>query len=177
MAMSQGKSANNNVVEILLTNIPGAVNAYPAHSSNDRTGTDWWIEHRAGKFLSVDCKVRAEDWSAKNSSTDDLALETFSVVEKNVVGWTRDDRKKTDYVLWLWIDTGRWLLVPFPMLCGVFTREWENWKSQFKTAQQRTVRDNGNSYHSECVFVPRRLVWKEIYKQYGGEISVERVAA
>jgi len=169
LGMSQGQSANTSIKDILLSNIPGAVNCHQAHTINDRNGIDWWIEHSAGKFLSVDCKVREEDWAARGSATDDLALETFSVVEKNIAGWTRSAEKKTDYVLWLWLDTGRWLLVPFPMLCSVFSREWNNWRHKFKTARQRTVRGNGEFYHSECVFVPRRTVWEEIYRQYGGQ--------
>lgn len=172
MAMSQGHAVGKSVGEILITNIPGAVNAMPAHSSNDRSGTDWWVEHRASKHLSVDCKVRKEDWAIKPRPEDDLALETYSVKEEAKVGWTRDKSKRTDYVLWLWTETGRWCLLPFPMLCAVFTREWANWRIQFKTREQVTPLKNGGCYHSECVFVPRKLVWSHIYKQYSGLLKI-----
>jgi hypothetical protein len=52
------------------------------------------------------------------------------------------------------------------MLCKVFQDNWEQWKSAYKTAQQYTPNHGG--YHSECVFVPRREVWAEIYRKYGG---------
>jgi hypothetical protein len=172
MAMSQGHAVGKSVGEILIANIPGAVNAMPAHSSNDRSGTDWWVEHRASKHLSVDCKVRKEDWTIKPRPQDDLALESYSVIEKKIVGWTRDKAKRTDYVLWLWTETGRWCLLPFPMLCAVFTREWENWRSQFQTATQKTPRANGAGYHSECIYVPRKVVWAHMYRQYGGLLKV-----
>ena len=167
LVMSQGTSANQDVADILVSNIPSAVSAYQAHQTNDRTGTDWWVELRTSKHLSVDCKVRAEDWASK-SAQDDLALETWSVLESEVVGWTRDRDKRTDYVLWLWTDTGRWCLVPFPMLCRAFEINWRSWKEQYKTARQFTPRTGGRGYHSECVFVPRREVWAEIYRIYGG---------
>jgi len=167
LGLSQGYSQSKNIKEILLAQIPGALQIIPAHLKNDKHGTDWWIELAAGKFLSVDVKVREEDFALKPNGGDDLALETFSVVEKQIVGWTRSTEKQTDYILWLWIDSGRWCLVPFPMLCKVFTDNWERWIKLFKKATQRTPQGNG-FYTSECVFVPRKEVWSEIYRVYGG---------
>lgn len=164
MAMSQGVSESQDISDIILSNLPSAVGVHPAHSTNDRTGIDWWVETSTGKMLGVDCKIRSEDYAAKGE--DDLALETWSVVEKSVVGWTRDENKKTDYVLWLWTDTGRWCLVPFPMLCRVFSDNWQQWKGAYKTRKQCTPE---RGYHSECTFVPRRVVWAEIYRVYAGQ--------
>lgn len=161
--MSQGVAGSATVKDVLLNNIPGACNVYQASRSNDRNGTDWWVEHENGSHLSVDAKVRSVDWAAKGQ--DDLALETWSVVEAKKIGWTRDIKKRTDYVLWLWTDTGRWCLVPFPMLCGVFSEYWKEWTGRYKTRQQYTPEGN---YHSECVFVPRKELWATIYRRYSG---------
>lgn len=170
LAMSSGVAASADVRSILLKHIPGAVNAHQAATVNDRQGIDWWVEMSTAKHLAVDAKVREQDWAARNPYEDDLALESWSVVEKQVPGWTRDVNKKCDYVLWLWKDTGRFCLVPFPMLCGVFSRRWQSWRVDYKTRQQHTPRANGG-YHSECVFVPRRELWAEIYRQYGGQLE------
>lgn len=170
LAMSSGVAASADVRSILLKHIPGAVNAHQAATVNDRQGIDWWVEMSTAKHLAVDAKVREQDWAARNPHEDDLALESWSVVEKQVPGWTRDANKKCDYVLWLWKDTGRFCLVPFPMLCGVFSRRWQSWRVDYKTRQQHTPRANGG-YHSECVFVPRRELWAEIYRQYGGQLE------
>lgn len=167
LKMSCGVSAVADVRAILLANIPGAVNVVPAATVNDKQGIDWWVEMSTAQHLAVDAKVREQDWAAKNPDEDDLALESWSVVEKQVPGWSRDPSKKCDYVLWLWKDTGRFCLIPFPLLCGVFQRNWQHWKQMHKTRQQFTPRSDGG-YHSECVFVPRRAVWAEIYRQYGG---------
>lgn len=168
LAFSEGITQGASVEAVILANLPGACQVAKAHRSNDRNGTDWWVETQGGIWLSVDAKVREEDWAPKGK--DDLALETWSVVEKNVVGWTRDRRKRTDYILWLWTDTGRWCLVPFPMLCKVFEDNWEHWRTSFKTAKQHTPRFGGG-YHSECVFVPRRELWASIYKTFGGVLA------
>jgi len=171
LGMSQSESSNGDIKQILVEHIPSAVAAFQSHSANDRSGVDWWVECRNGKLLGVDCKVREEDWAAKPEPwrADDVALETWSVVESSIVGWTRDTNKQTDYVLWLWRDTGRWMLVPFQMLCKVFLSNWQSWSGEYKTRRQKTPGRNGRrGYHSECVFVPRRELWAEIYRQCGG---------
>lgn len=151
LKMSQGISVSRSVHDILMKHIPGARRAYQADNSSDRNGTDWWVEHTSGKHISVDVKIRKMDWARRGR--DDLALETWSVVERKKVGWTRDHAKRTDYIMWLWKDTGRWCIVPFTMLCAVFSESWEKWATKFESKQQHTP--DGN-YHSECVFVPRR---------------------
>ena len=176
LAMSSGFAASADVKSVLLDSIPGAVNIIQAAKENDRQGVDWWVELSTAKFLAVDAKVRQTDWRATHPMDDDIALETWSVVEKGVVGWTRDQSKKCDYVLWLWKDTGRYCLIPFPMLCKVFEREWKGWSARHKTKRQFTPRDNGG-YHSECVFVPRREIWAAIYHQFGGNSLMIKEAA
>ena len=166
LAMSQGVAVNNDVAAILLQAIPGAVAVQPAHQTNDRQGTDYWVEHARGTHLSVDVKVRKEDYAAKPEPdrADDLALETWSVVRKKI-GWTRDPSKRTDFILWWWKTTGRWCLLPFPMLCQAFQEKWHEWSACYETHRQYTPE---YGYQSECVFVPRLVVWDAIYHQYSG---------
>jgi hypothetical protein len=175
MAMSSGIAATADVRLILLAEIPGAVNVTPAAPANDKQGVDWWVELSTARHLAVDAKVRQDDWAASHPAEDDLALESWSVVENSIPGWTRDTAKRCDYVLWLWKDTGRFCLVPFPMLCRVFSLNWQQWRGRYKTRRQFTPR-GGGGYHSECVFVPRKELWAEIYRQYGGNLSLRRAA-
>jgi hypothetical protein len=167
LLMSQGTAADADLLPLLLACIPGSLNAYKAAPANDRLGVDWWVEMPNARHLAIDVKVRAEDWAARHPEQDDLALETWSVVEANKVGWTRDPAKRCDYVLWLWQDTKRYCLLPFPMLCRVMQEHWQDWSQTYKTATQRTV-DSGRTYHSECVFVPRHEIWRRVYNAYGG---------
>jgi hypothetical protein len=168
--MSHGVSANRNIRDILLERIPGSVNAHPAHITNDRNGTDYWVEHMSGKHLSVDCKIREEDYF-KKQGCDDLALEIWSVKETGKVGWTRDTSKRTDFILWYWNDTGRYCFVPFPELCNAMQTKWQEWARRYKTAEQRSW-DNGRTWTSECVFVPRREVHVEMYRQNSGDPKI-----
>lgn len=168
--MSQGISESKNIGDILVGNVAGAVSVRKSTETEDRNGTDWWVKLENGHEVSVDCKVRQQDWAykPKPNTADDLALETWSVIEKRVIGWTRDKSKRTDYVLWFWIESGRWCLVPFSLLCQSFDSRWRDWRKTYKTAVQKTTRSYG-SYHSECVFVPRREVWAAIYRDFGGQ--------
>ena len=167
LTFSQGVAVSANIREVLLEAIPGAVHAYVAASVHDRMGVDWWVEMSNARHLAVDVKVRAKDWAATHPEQDDLALETWSVIEARKIGWTRDPNKRCDYVLWLWQDTKRFCLLPFPMLCQIMQKHWQAWSKEHKVAQQRTTR-TGQTYHSECVFVPRVVVWRRLYDAYGG---------
>lgn len=173
MAMSTGVAANEGIEAILLDSIPGALRAYPADESDDRNGVDWWVEcigYEDRNRIGVDVKARARDFLAE-AGEDDLALETWSVLNQTP-GWTRDPRKITDYILWWWKPTGRWCLVPFLMLCAVFSEHWQEWSARYKTDIQSTKPSGRfrSGWQSECVFVPRKIVWRSIYDRFGGDV-------
>ena len=153
------------IESILLENIPGAVSVGKSSGGEDRQGIDYWVYRRYTHPISVDLKQRRDDPLTFATPKDDLALETWSVKERNIGGWTLDEKKRTDYILWHFAPTGRWVLIPFPMLCAVFQQNQAEWAQQYQTATQST--DNGR-YHSECIFVPRNTVWRALYERYGG---------
>jgi hypothetical protein len=167
MIMSEGVSSKHNIKEIILDCFPNAIKVERANEKEDRHGTDYWVTTKAGQEYSIDIKAREKDWRKKHPKEDDLALESWSVKGKRV-GWTRDTSKRTDYILWIWLDTGRNTLVPFPMLCSVFMDKWEEWSTKHKVSSQRTQNANGSQWESQCIFVPRRDVWREIYTSFGG---------
>lgn len=178
MVMSEGVTKAKTMGHILMQNIPGATKVRKANEKDDRNGTDWWVDHLRGDPLSIDAKVRSEDYSVKPRLKDDLALEIWSVIDKlrcdgtreplRVVGWTLNEKKRTDYVLFFWQDTGRFCLVPFPMLCAVFREHKDAWCDKYDHPQQFTPRPTRDyhGYWSQCVFVPRREVWAAIYRKF-----------
>jgi len=129
----------------------------------DKDGTDYWVYLSSGNKYSIDLKVREQDYAKKPRphGGDDLALETWSVIPKQgnpgKIGWTRDITKRTDYVVWYWIDTQRFFIVSFPILCRIFRKHWNQWREQYKTAPQ-----NSGAWKSECTFVPRSLLEEKI---------------
>jgi hypothetical protein len=152
------------VDRVLLNRIPGALTVVRADIIDDKAGTDFWVKRQGLPALSVDMKIRADDWSVKPPDyPDDLALESWSVVpvggHTGIVGWTRNAAKRSDFILWYWRDTGRFFLVSFPALCCVFSRLWQDWRAQFKTRAQSTPGADGRcGWQSECIFVPRSIL-------------------
>jgi hypothetical protein len=162
LAWSEG-FLDGGVARILRDRIPGCYAVEKATEDSDRAGTDYWALRRNLPPLSIDVKVRSRDWAERGQ--DDLALETWSVMGARP-GWTRDDGKHTDYVLWYWADTSRFVLVSFPALCRVFRRYWEEWREQFKVAAQ-----SSEGWQSECVFVPRELVMEKLRAWVNGKAA------
>ena len=163
--MSQGVAVNAGVAEILLVQIPGALKAWRAEQQDDRNGTDWWVECESGHVLSIDVKARSTDYLA-TANKDDLALELFSDIDELKPGWSLRTDKRTDYILWFWEPTGRWCLVPFPMLCHVFRKYRDDWSKVYQHAVQWSI-DGARRWRSECLFVDRKEVWRAIYRCYG----------
>jgi hypothetical protein len=93
----------------------------------------------------------------------------WSDFHQSTKGWTWDDEKITDYILWFWSDTGRWCLISFPCLLIVFSENMWIWKKKFKNRKQKSTKNN-RTWFSQCVFVPRKLVWRKIYEKYGGDL-------
>jgi hypothetical protein len=165
---SNGHSPDpDNVLSFLKHRIPNFKRVHKAANANDRAGCDYYIERLGLPSLGVDLKLREADFSVRPPDyPDDLALETFSVIEGAITGWTRDPAKMCDYILWYWQDTGRFFIVPFPPLCCVFQRYWQEWKELYKVAEQHTP--GRRSWHSECVFVPRQVVVEYIGRWMAG---------
>ena len=155
---------------ILMARMPNATAVSKASESADKQGTDYWVERDNGlPALSVDIKARDHDYK-KSRGRDDLALETYSVCNTKV-GWTRDQNKRTDYVLWYWRDTGRFLLVPFPPLCQVFERYWREWRETYGHWRQTS-----GGWQSECVFVPRDVVFMALLEWMGEPLTEAELA-
>lgn len=165
MKMSVGATDTKNIEDIILSCFPNAVKVEKANITDDKNGTDYWVEVLSGDRVSVDVKVREKDYGK-----EDVALETWSVIDRRI-GWTRDVKKRTDYILWVWISSRRWMLVPFPMLCHVFCESWETWCKNYKKSIQNTKNPDGSHWKSECVFVPKNVVWSAIYRIFGGGAS------
>lgn len=159
----------DDVLPFLKYRIPNFKRVRKAPVVNDRTGIDYYVERFHLPSLAFDLKLRREDWTRKDPefAKDDLALETFSVVENGKVGWTRDPNKAADYILWFWRDSGRFFIVPFPALCYVFQKMWVQWREQYGAVQQYTT--DGSGWHSECVFVPREVVMEYINRWSNGQ--------
>lgn len=165
LLFSNGTHTKNNIYEIIKNNIPNIVDVKKANNIDDRNGTDYWAIRNNLPSLSIDTKIMKLDPMTFKNPNDVIPLETYSVIESKKPGWTRDETKRTDYILWFWVATKRWCIIPFPLLCMIFQEKWQLWRKQFRVAFQ-----SSGAWKSECVFVPRREIWAEIYRKYSGNV-------
>ncbi len=166
-AYSEGVANDGHLEIILRDRIPQCMNVTRATEIEDRSGTDYWA-HRGGGLrpLSIDLKARAVDpLNFTFNPSDDVALETWSVIGQKV-GWTRDESKTTDYILWFWQPTRRFLLIPFPPLCKVFQRYWKSWREQYEVPPPQ----NSGGWQSECVYVPRLVLLDKLRDWMNGKV-------
>ncbi len=167
LVIATGVAASPEITEILRNNLPGIEQVEKAHVSDDKMGVDYWAYRKGLPPLGVDCKIRDIDPMQFKIPADDLALETWSVMGVKI-GWTADTKKRSDYILWFFRPTKRWVLLPFPMLQVVFVMNKEKWFKEYRHERQST---NNGQWESECIFVPRKIIWRALYERFGGEVN------
>lgn len=163
---SAGIVASGQTLELVRRLIPDAISAELAHPTDDKNGTDIWVyRDQRLRPISVDQKTRELDPMVAYGS-DDLALETWSNVERRKIGWALDPTKQTDYILWYFVPTRRYVFLPFLPLRTVFAANNLAWRSQYRSARQNT----DGLYHSECLFVPQNVLWRAIHGLCNGRV-------
>lgn len=144
-------------------------------------GIDFVATLRRGAEVYIDTKERENGCSNFWKSGPELALETWSKMpvpgrSAGKAGWTLDESKQTDYILFLWDkrDCGEALLVPFQLLRIAFRKHYEEWTTKYWKATQKTI-EQGSVWHSECVFVPAHIVLTAVDAAQHGERQVVQV--
>lgn len=119
---------------------------------DDIDGSDGQLFLSDGRRYHIDLKFRTYDplrWS-----NDDLAIELWSVLEKRIPGYRN---KKTDYIVWVYKDTLRTVAVPFRPFQRRIAEKRQMLARTLPNHTQVTEDSNGNSFHSQHVFVPTWL--------------------
>lgn len=115
-----------------------------------RSGKDYVFEL---KYKSFDVKVRDHKWCARG----DILLETFSVVEKKILGWT--DTSTADGTIYCWWNANETGLMPTYYLIRIQDKRFKDWwgnpdvRSKYEPKMTQTSR-NDNIYHTEFIIVP-----------------------
>lgn len=166
--LDMSRDPKQQIMERLKASIAGATEVRFALNIEQRRGLNYWVTLESGDVIGVDVHVREEDW-LETRGYDDLALETWSVIDPPIPGWTRDPKRPADYVFWLWRDSGRWLITSMPLLRTAFIQHWENWRGRYPKYVQKTHMKTGKSYKSECIFVPRPVVFAAMDSIFRGD--------
>ncbi len=136
--------------------LPGCVKVESASVDLDKTGVDFVATLRRGSRINIDVKRREKGVSRFWNDEPELTLEQWSVCPterlQGRTGWTLDESKATDYVLYLFdrSDCETAYLIPFQLLRLAFRRNNQAWREHFRVGRCNTE----NRYETESVFVP-----------------------
>lgn len=156
IAFSRGAALESDR-ETIKAFLVGCVKVVKASESDDRAGVDYIATLRKGYPVTVQAKRRDKGCSAHWNGEPQLALEKWSVVERKISGWTLDESKSSELILFSF-DPSDWheaFIVSAQHLRVAFRRYLHDWYAAHYHAMQHTP-DRG--YHSECVFVPVSVV-------------------
>lgn len=134
---------------------PELLNVTKAHKMNDMIGVDYWLEFPGGRMEALDAKVRRLDYSkpAPGRICDDrtACLELVANVGIGKTGWTLDPAKRTDWILFFYIESGRPFFYHARQLRAAVVAYLPELKKTGQASTQRTGR-----YESTSLFVRHR---------------------
>jgi len=159
--ISMGKRGQSDIDTI--KSILSCSNVQKTNTDIDLQGVDYIATLRNGAKINIDAKTRTKGCSRywKNNMPE-LALEKWSIVNKKT-GWTLSESSPVDYILFTFYDVKECYLLPFQLLRVAFRRNIKSWYKSYKVDIQKST-SGGNSWQSECVFVPVNVVIDEINK-------------
>lgn len=134
----------------------------------DKQGCDYIVRLKGGREIFVDVKRREKGASKLwEHGEPELALERYSVVEENKIGWTLNCELKTDYVLFAFdpADSLNYYIFPFQLLLKVFCVYGKTWRDKYAYKKQ-----SSGSWTSQALFVPASVVLDSIK-----EIMIRRI--
>lgn len=134
--------------------------AFPDLAAHSRVERDGWGQRggvdrvltlQSGKTLTVDEKVRAEDWP-------DFALEYWSDVERRIEGWAIAELA-CDYIAYAFIPSGRCYLLPFQELRRAMRVNGPEWVRRYRKPWHKADNRRGNrTWQTHFVPVPIEVV-------------------
>lgn len=154
LQFSRGKREQTDI-ETLMKMIVGAVNVEKTDEKSDRAGIDYIVTLRGGAQIMIDAKAREKGIKKYWQNGPEVALEIWSNVDRKVTGWTLDESKNTDLILFTFDkeDCSECWLVSFQLLRIAFRNNITRWRGMYRTAIQ-TSDQNGRTWKSQCIFVP-----------------------
>lgn len=112
-----------------------------------KSGVDVLLKLKDKKYLTIEEKFRFSDY-------EDLLIEIWSAKERNSIGWTIDDKKITDYLVYV---TNRIYFFDYKKLRNLAKENLDNWTNKY---QMISVKNEG--YTSINLIIPLNAV-RDIY--------------
>lgn len=172
---SKSAKMQRNDIDSIMQMLSGCATVREAPEDMDRLGVDYIATLRKGAEVYIDAKARREGASRYRGWLNEdpfLAIEIWSVMpggkyntQRSKVGWTLDEQKITDLILYTFHPTDSEIcyLLPFQHLRIATRRFLKNWIARYGGR----IQDNRN-FESQAVFVPASEVILAIETTYSG---------
>lgn len=152
---SMGKDKDNIAVRIIKKCQPDAEHIYRAGSEDDKRGADYYSTV-GDKRTNYDFKFRSIDpIDAYNSN--DILVEIYSSTTSHTPGWTVAPDKITDYVVYYFEPTGRYLVYDYKLLRETVLTNYDHYNNSFNHKFATTKTDYGY-YTTENIAVPVEVI-------------------
>lgn len=141
----------------------------------DKTGIDYIVVLKSNVKIGVDVKTRTKGCSKYWKNGAEFALEVWSqryqgaITERDKKGWTLDEKKQCDYVMFKFDKTDCDLVyvLPFQQLRKAFQKNIKPWINSYRHEWQR---QRTAEYKSACVFVPASVVCEAVKSTFAGTL-------
>lgn len=185
LQFSEGIGLTDEILRHIKQHIPAATGYRRAKTNEDRHGTDYWVDRKHGlPPVSIDLKSR-EFCPIQKFGSDDACIETTSVYRgpsakvfrddlREIPGWTLDDRKRTDLIVYTWPHDPdmfgaaqmRYWIIYFPFLCAAALKNWRDWSRLYG---ERSAQNRG--YLTLSTYPPRAVIAKAIKEFTSGTLT------
>jgi len=161
----------------LLDLIPGAVSARETEDiERDKKGIDYIVTLRSGADIYIDAKqtLKPERHTWRYGEPE-LLIEVYSALETQKAGWTLDESKVTDYILYSFCpeDTQRRFLVPFQLLRMAARKYIHKWL-EYKRREVKT-KSRGRGWTTVVTYVPVSKLMQAVMSEcYIGEDKIAK---
>lgn len=119
-----------------------------------RGGIDRVLTLGSGKTLSVDEKVREEDWP-------DILLEYWSALETKTPGWIAKGQA-CDLIAYAFVPSETCYLLPFQTLRRAWFVNRKDWVRSFQRVEAKNKPRNGKPYTTVSVAVPINVLMRSL---------------
>ena len=155
-------------ISLLKNHIPHCESITKTDIALDKSGVDYIATLSDGAQILIDAKTRIKGASKYwKFGEPELALEVYSVVETQKLGWTLNDSTNVDYILYTFdkSDADVYYFIPFQLLRKVFWENGRNWVDAYGLKIQ-----SSDCWQSTAVFVPASIVLKSVYATMSGTL-------
>jgi len=141
--------------------------------SEERKGIDFSVHLKTGKRIKIDLKHREKGASKYWQNGPEIALEIWSIKpnsyyyytneepERQQIGWSLDDSKETDFILYTFDDIEEKYMISFELLKNALKKNGKSWIKNYKYVEQ-TTHSGMNTWKSSVLFLPVKVLLSAI---------------